>query len=49
MDAILQNLAYAFIHIDEISFGIVMSKIEHIYNRVMALDSSQHFVSIQYL
>ena len=36
------------IHIDEISVWIVMLKIVQIYNRVMALDLSQNFISTQF-
>ena len=37
------------IHIIELSVGTVMRKSVQIYNRVMALDLSQKFVSAQYL
>ena len=37
------------IDIDKILGGIVVRKIAHIFNRVMALDLSQNFVSAQYL
>ena len=37
------------IHIAELSFGIVMHKNVQIYNRVMALASSQYFISTQFL
>ena len=37
------------IDFNEILFGIIMCKIAQIYNRVIALDLSKHFVFTQFL